>query len=788
MNRWAGHLVFLFLFAVYVSTSAPAVTWFDTGELAAGAFLLGNGHPPGQPLYVLLGKGATLVPVGSIAFRLAVLSALCSATAVILLTRVVRRLCARLGYLEVHWSVSWLLVPVAAGLALPVWLQAVRVELYATQLLLSVATVALVATGPESPRSRLVQHGWVGLVVGLSAATHPLLGALLLPGLLIMADRILLRSLIAAIGAGLVGVSALVYLPVRARADALLNWGDPATWERFWFVATGKAYQHSFATLTAERLLDNLHRHGALFLGLLGAPLLVLAALGLIISFKRPRVGAGLVLLLGGNVASTALQATFFPDNPDALGYLALSTTLLVVMSAIGVTWLQSRLKTLARAWNLGPATRAAITGAMVLSASAIPPTAAWPRADLHDNWNYERYIHLLLRPLPPGTLLLSSSDAPTFAGWYGQAVEGLRPDIGQVSLYTLSGGTILAVGNLPTMPELPSATVVEQTRALLSHNRNRPLHMTMHDLPIDLSDRMRIDVTTFRIDPHPEGVPLDDGLLRLDRFWRRLASSMAHHPAYLKDRQARLRFPSHVEAVGDHLRNLGLLDPAVRAYRVAELLAPDAHRLVHLKRARTEELARNCGSIDNNLPGGRPPGPHRLLQALRCGNRDQARAFLQVEDKPLDSPESLLARAWLAYLDGRWREAQVYLERLRSTAPVGPEAETALIRLNRVLPTSVAVAWMEQYLQKTRSAPVAATLAGRLLEQGRVDTALKLARSTVTQAPRLVAAHVALGWALVSQGDLEQAFQSVSQALALEPTDPEALRLSSYLYRRGLR
>ena len=69
-------LVFLITASVYLATLTPTVPFWDAGEFIACSYILGIPHPPGTPLYVLLGRVATLVPWATVAQRINALSRL----------------------------------------------------------------------------------------------------------------------------------------------------------------------------------------------------------------------------------------------------------------------------------------------------------------------------------------------------------------------------------------------------------------------------------------------------------------------------------------------------------------------------------------------------------------------------------------------------------------------------------------------------------------------------------------------------------------------------------------
>src|SRR5688500_20265102 len=87
--------VALALFALYAATSPRSVALEDDGLFVLSSYFLGIEHPPGYPLFTLLGKLSTLLPVGSVAYRVHLLSALFGALTCALLWMCTRQLVDR---------------------------------------------------------------------------------------------------------------------------------------------------------------------------------------------------------------------------------------------------------------------------------------------------------------------------------------------------------------------------------------------------------------------------------------------------------------------------------------------------------------------------------------------------------------------------------------------------------------------------------------------------------------------------------------------------------------------
>src|SRR5689334_21999857 len=82
-----GHLitaafVFVSTLIVYFMTMNRSIPFWDSGEFIATSNLLGIPHPPGTPLYVLIGRLFAMLPFGNVSAQLNFLSVLPSAIAV----------------------------------------------------------------------------------------------------------------------------------------------------------------------------------------------------------------------------------------------------------------------------------------------------------------------------------------------------------------------------------------------------------------------------------------------------------------------------------------------------------------------------------------------------------------------------------------------------------------------------------------------------------------------------------------------------------------------------------
>ena len=88
-----GFLSFFIPFILYVYTMAPTTSFWDCGEFIATSFILGVPHPPGSPLFLLLGNVFSNIPIfNDIGARINLISPLVSAFSVMFLYLIIVQL------------------------------------------------------------------------------------------------------------------------------------------------------------------------------------------------------------------------------------------------------------------------------------------------------------------------------------------------------------------------------------------------------------------------------------------------------------------------------------------------------------------------------------------------------------------------------------------------------------------------------------------------------------------------------------------------------------------------
>ncbi len=189
LNRLFAIIVFLFSFVIYFLTVAPTVSFWDCGEFIACSFRMAVPHPPGAPLYLLVGRIFTLIPIFTdIAKRVNIISTISSAFTVMFLYLIIVIMIKQFmknlneGFAKYLPYLSAAIGALTFAFTTSFWFNAVEAEVYAPSMLFTSLVVWLVMFWSE--RSETVGNEKYLLVimylVGLAIGVH-LLNVLALP-------------------------------------------------------------------------------------------------------------------------------------------------------------------------------------------------------------------------------------------------------------------------------------------------------------------------------------------------------------------------------------------------------------------------------------------------------------------------------------------------------------------------------------------------------------------------------------------------------------------------------
>jgi hypothetical protein len=391
----------------------------DSGELIAAAKTLGIAHPPGYPLYTMLGHlWIALVPIGSVATRMNLLSAVCAAGAAMLLADAVRRL--------TRSPAAGLVAAFLLAFSSPLWKYALVAEVFTPNALLAALLLWLFVRWRESPRPATVFA--IGLLCTLLLSHHHTLVLLALPVAAVTALTGHRRLLgVGALGAA-IGLAPLLYLPWAARRNPALNWGDPRTLDSFLHVLLRRDYgTFRLDPEQAGHVADT--NHAILYLQSLpwgfSALGVALAVIGLVALARKHRA-------LGAVLAGFfVLQMLFFtrvgfPSNPPLFRgvverFYILPNVVLALMSGLGAALVLDRVR---------GATRRVLAGALVAVALAWPMAIHYRTVDQRGNTLTEDLCRGVLASVPEHGVLFSQGDLFHNGLAYLQLAEGERPDV----------------------------------------------------------------------------------------------------------------------------------------------------------------------------------------------------------------------------------------------------------------------------------------------------------------------------------------------------------------------
>ena len=185
INTIAGWIIFAIAAVVYIATIEPTASFWDCSEFIATAFKLEVGHPPGAPLFMLVGKIATLFAgsnLQAIPVTVNILSALASAFTIVFLFWTITHLARKITGIKEGFTTMQLIAIIGSGavgalaytFSDTVWFNGVESEVYALATLFVAIVVWLMmkwlvdSDKPGHERYLML----IAYVIGLSTGVH----------------------------------------------------------------------------------------------------------------------------------------------------------------------------------------------------------------------------------------------------------------------------------------------------------------------------------------------------------------------------------------------------------------------------------------------------------------------------------------------------------------------------------------------------------------------------------------------------------------------------------------
>ncbi len=410
MKRTAGALTALTALAFFLLSSCPTIFVGDSGEVVSAAYSLGVPHPPGYPLFIILGKLFTYIPAGTIAFRVNMLAAALGALAAFFLFILLKRLNARAS--GDKGSAIPALASLLFAFSLTFWQQCTQAKggIYPLNIALLLAVILSIIDG--------LPFWLTGILAGMALANHntaiPLLFLIALFAWLRKRGGNTLSGIFKAGGTALLTAAAFyIFMMLRAGAHPAMNWGDPET-------LTG-LFRHiaraQYGTISGnERTFTLFLGQSWIYLKALASQFLIIPALlaipGALLLFKRAKYFTLLMLLIFLFTSAGFILLTNFSLNANNIYMINVfyipSYLALIIFFAFFISGLKQR--------------KAVIAGAAILLCGTV--FLNFNYCDRSNDWTcYDNGINIL-KSADPGRVLVVVGDHMAFTTAYLTMVE----------------------------------------------------------------------------------------------------------------------------------------------------------------------------------------------------------------------------------------------------------------------------------------------------------------------------------------------------------------------------
>ena len=438
-KTWIGAVVVATAAGIlYFLTAARDIVVGDSPELIMAAVTLGVAHAPGYPLFTILGHLFSLLPVGSIPFRVNLLSVVCDALTI----GVVYFSTFRLTRSQLAAAFAALLLAVD-----PIfWEWSLAAEVFPLNNLLAAVLILLLVAWHQHPeRSAFLIAAF--FVAGLALTNHQTI-VLLGPAFCFILWRrrsfLLARPSLLAIGAAVfvVGLLPYVYVPWAAAHHPVHNWGNVSSFHDLLRLIARRSYGSKLVTTPGYTGGPPWDRLAALCVSF-GPVIGVLIILGAVQAFQRARwyFWFSLVAFIFSGPFFVWITDLNLSAAPSALfvlqRFFVLPRIVLAPLIAFGVLALA---QFIARSTSATALSALRIVAAVCLVAVAIMVAATYRPIDQSQNFIARHFAQDVFNTTRPGSILLVNGDGLAFPLMYLQQVENAGKETTLVVIPLLLG------------------------------------------------------------------------------------------------------------------------------------------------------------------------------------------------------------------------------------------------------------------------------------------------------------------------------------------------------------
>ena len=413
-DRFLALGLFLVLFGLYVHSAAPHLAPYrDAGEMVTVIQTLGVAHPPGYPLYTLMGRLSSFFYFGNAAFQLNLFSGACAALALVVLFLTLKIWASRGAALTASLVV---------GLSHPFYELACVSEMYS----LGVLWLCLILYCFFVVKNEALLFFLLGLGLGVRMDFLLLIPLFLFWHWQMKRPMSALPTLIAF----LLGGSLYLYLTIRSSVNPLIDWGNPETLLSTFNSATRKSYSGTLDLLSlsykkGENFFANMNYYAHQLLSSLGWGAVGLVLVGLWSRVKTKNKEALVVLSLFLIMGPFFLFLANMPPNPHSLAIVEASYLFPNLFLVFFLAWgLEFVFRT---RW-------AKVFMFLVLFSLPWNFIHGFQRASKRNNFYVRDFIENVWKSVPANGVAVFHDDVQLFSLWMSQLVERRRPDVSLIA------------------------------------------------------------------------------------------------------------------------------------------------------------------------------------------------------------------------------------------------------------------------------------------------------------------------------------------------------------------